>query len=105
MVVITAYRVQHREPAGHAYLEVTYRNGPARGRRTIICPGRPTGRRTVRGRSAAAWWRDFDDRGEVVGIEITAPESLTLEAFNEALAGLRLQAVGGAELAPLRAAA
>ncbi|MBT8485514.1 MAG: DUF2283 domain-containing protein [Phycisphaerales bacterium] len=47
---------------------------------------------------------DFDEQDRPIGVEITAPTLLTLDAFNHALTTLGLEAVGDAELAPLRAA-
>jgi hypothetical protein len=47
---------------------------------------------------------DFDEHDRPIGVEITAPTNLTLEAFNAVLAELGVDGVGDAELAPLRAA-
>jgi len=47
---------------------------------------------------------EFDERDQPIGVEITTPSALTLDAFNRALAELGLDPAGQSELAPLRAA-
>lgn len=47
---------------------------------------------------------DYDADDRPLGIEITAPRKLSLEAFNRVLGELGLPEVSDAELAPLRAA-
>ncbi len=46
---------------------------------------------------------DFNDRGEPIGIEITAPEAITAEHVAQTLAELNLPPIDPAELAPLKA--
>ena len=47
---------------------------------------------------------DFRRDGKPIGIEIPAPEKLTLAAFNRVLRDLGLPSLKRADLAPLRAA-
>lgn len=47
---------------------------------------------------------DETAEGRPIGIEITAPSALTLDAFNDLLRGLGLEAAEASELAPLHAA-
>lgn len=47
---------------------------------------------------------DFAATGDPLGVEITAPGRVTVDAFNALLVELGLPAVDEAELAPLRAA-
>lgn len=47
---------------------------------------------------------DFDDGGRAIGIEITRPGDLTVDAFNAVLEELGHGPVGADDLAPLRVA-
>ena len=85
------------------YLEVTFRKGkplaaylhlpPANGAKAARSDARPNGLVV-----------DFTTDGELVGVEITAPAPVDLDALNELLCDLRVHQVEPADLAPLRAA-
>jgi hypothetical protein len=85
------------------YLEVTFRHG--RPLAAYYYLPRSAGQRSHHTRRIEPGLVvDFDEHNQPIGLEITAPSALTLEAFNSALAELGLEQVGHAELAPLRAA-
>jgi len=85
------------------YLEITYRHGRALAAYDHL-RARPAGT-VARSRSLGhGLVVDLGPDGRPLGVEIAAPASLTVEAFNEALASLGLAPVGAAELAPLHAA-
>jgi uncharacterized protein YuzE len=85
------------------YLEVTYRKGRALGAYFYLQRG---GRQTsVRTRQVhGGLIVDFAANGKPIGIEITAPEQLTLVTLNRLLRELGCAPVRRADLAPLRAA-
>ena len=86
-----------------SYLEVTFRHGRplaayyylARGARDKSC-------RTKRVEPGLVI--DFRRDGKPIGIEILAPDKLTLSAFNRVLRDLGLPSLKRGDLAPLRAA-
>jgi hypothetical protein len=86
-----------------AYLEVTFRRGrPVAG--YYYLPRRP-GEKSVRTLLIELGLViDFNRTGKPIGIEITAPEKITLPLFNRALKHLGLPAVKRVEFAPLKAA-
>ncbi|MCA9284662.1 MAG: DUF2283 domain-containing protein [Phycisphaerales bacterium] len=85
------------------YLEVTFRHGRALAAYYYL--PRPAGQKSYRSRRIEPGLVvDFDEHDRPIGIEITAPRLLTLEAFNSALAEIGLGPVAQAELAPLQAA-
>jgi len=85
------------------YLEVTFRHG--RPLAAYYYLPRSAGQKSHRTRRIEPGLVvDFDEHGQPIGIEITAPSVLTLKAFNSALAELGIDAVGQSELGPLRAA-
>jgi hypothetical protein len=47
---------------------------------------------------------DYGEKGEVIGLEITAPGSVAADHINEVLKGLGLGTIDAEELAPLVAA-
>ena len=47
---------------------------------------------------------DYSEPGQVIGLEITAPDYITLEKVNALLLELELPPLDSNELAPLRAA-
>lgn len=88
-----------REP----YLEVTFRHGKPFAA-YLHLPRKP-GEPSVRSQHAAVGLVvDFDRHGRPIGIELTAPEEVTLAALNEVLHDLGLPALAAADLEPLRAA-
>lgn len=86
-----------------ASLQITYRLGRPLAAYYHLGPSRPgqVERSRELGHGLVA---DLDEDGRPVGVEITAPTLLTVEAFNAALEGLGLDPVPAAELAPLHAA-
>lgn len=85
------------------YLEVTYRNGHALAA-YLYLPQRAN-HKSVRTRQVdAGLVIDFAANGKPIGIEITAPEQLTLTTLNRVLKELGCAPVRRADLAPLRAA-
>ena len=85
------------------YLEVTFRHG--RPLAAYYYLPRSKGQRSHHTRRMTAGLVvDFDENDRPIGVEITAPSALTLEAFNDVLTQLGVATVGDAELAPLRAA-
>jgi uncharacterized protein YuzE len=86
-----------------AYLEVTFRRGrPVAG--YYYLPRRP-GERSVRTtRVEPGLVIDFSRTGKPIGIEITAPEQITVSLFNRVLKNLGLPALKRTDLAPLKAA-
>lgn len=86
-----------------AYLEVTYRHGRALAAYYYL--PLETRQKSVRTRRVdPGMIVDFDARGRPLGIEITAPERLTLASLNRLLRELGCAPVRRADLAPLRAA-
>jgi uncharacterized protein YuzE len=86
-----------------AYLEVTFRRGrPVAG--YYYLPRRQ-GEKSVRALLIdPGLVVDFNRAGKPIGIEITAPDKITLPLFNSALKQLGLPVLKRADLAPLKAA-
>ena len=85
------------------YLEVTYRGGRPLAAYYYL-PRRP-GDISVRTRRVEPGLViDFARGGRPIGIEITAPKSFSLAAFNRVLKGLGFSAVSRSVIAPVRAA-
>ena len=85
------------------YLEVTFRGG--RPIAAYLYLPRRTGDRSHRtSRLEPGLVVDFNRQGAPIGIEITAPASLTVAALNKVLRALGQPVVTRADLAPLRAA-
>ncbi|HLE57751.1 MAG TPA: DUF2283 domain-containing protein [Rhodothermia bacterium] len=85
------------------YLEVTYRNGHALAAYFYL--PRSSRQKSVRTRQVEGGLIiDFGANGKPIGIEITAPEQLTLARLNRVLRELGCAPVRRADLAPLRAA-
>jgi hypothetical protein len=86
-----------------AYLEVTFRFGRAIAAYFYL-PRRPGQRsyKTVRYESGLIV--DLSRSGRPIGIEITAPEAVSLAAMNRVLRKLGLATIKRADLAPLLAA-
>ena len=82
------------------YLEITYRKG--RPLAAYYYLPRLPGDTSVRTIGAEAGLRiDFTADNRPIGIEITAPNKLTLSAFNQALASAKQELAAADELAPL----
>ncbi|HZS62590.1 MAG TPA: DUF2283 domain-containing protein [Gemmatimonadaceae bacterium] len=85
------------------YLEVTFRKGKVLA--AYLYLPRPAGARSVRTVAAAPGILiDFGADDVVIGIEITSPGAITLDAINSVLVQLGQPGVSAAEIAPLRAA-
>lgn len=85
------------------YLEVTFRKGKVLA--AYLYLPRPAGARSVRTVTAAPGILiDFGAGDSVIGIEITSPGAITVDALNAVLAQIGQPGVSAAEVAPLRAA-
>lgn len=85
------------------YLEVTFRKG--RVLAAYLYLPRPAGARSVRTEEAGPGMLvDFGADGVVIGIEITSPGAITLDAINALLTRFGQPRFSAEELAPLRAA-
>jgi hypothetical protein len=85
------------------YLEVTFRKGKVLA--AYLYLPRPAGARSVRTVTAAPGILiDFGSDDAVIGVEITSPGAITLDAINAVLVQLGQPRVSAAEIAPLRAA-
>ncbi len=85
------------------YLEVTYRDGKPVA--AYLYLQRQSGDRSVRTeRRAGGLVIDFTTGDRPIGIEITAPQVLSLDALNRALASLDQEPATEQELGPLAAA-
>ena len=87
----------------HRYLEVTFRNG--RPVAAYLYLPRKTDDKSARTEQRdGGLLIDFAADDRAIGIEITAPESLSLAALNHVLADLNQEPATDQELAPLAAA-
>lgn len=86
-----------------SYLEVTYRNGRPLAAYYYL-PRGPKDRSYRTRRFERGLVIDFRRDGKPIGIEILAPDKLTLAAFNRVLRDLGQPSLKRADLAPLRAA-
>jgi hypothetical protein len=85
------------------YLEVTYRHGRAIAAYYYL-PRRP-GQRSVRTqRAAGGLLIDYTRGGRPIGVEITAPGTISVAAFNRVLRELGFPPVTREDVAPLIAA-
>ena len=85
------------------YLEVTFRRG--RPIAAYLYLPRETGERSFRtSKAEAGMVIDFGQKGNPIGIEITAPTKVTITNLNHVLIKLGLPPMQDNELAPLRAA-
>jgi uncharacterized protein YuzE len=84
------------------YLEVTYcQSKPIA---AYLYLPRETGERSYRtSKAEAGMIIDFGQRGNPIGIEITAPTKVTIADLNHVLAKLGVPLMQDSELAPLRA--
>jgi hypothetical protein len=87
----------------HRYLEVTFRNGrPVAGYLYLPRRSCDTSARTERREDGLV--ADFAEDGRPIGIEISAPERLSLQTLNRTLAELDQEPASDQEPAPLVAA-
>ncbi len=86
-----------------AYLEVTFRGGRPLAAYFYL-PRRAGDKSHRTSRLEPGLVVDFNRRGSPIGIEITAPDKLTVGALNKVLRALGQPRVTRADLAPLRAA-
>lgn len=86
-----------------SYLEVTFRHG--RPLAAYLYLPREPGEKSVRTSTAEPGMVvDFSHDGKPIGIELTAPTTVTLAALNRVLGALGLPPLRDADLKPLRAA-
>ncbi len=86
-----------------SYLEVTFRHGRPLAA-YLYLPRRPADKSHRTKRVEPGLVIDFRRDGRPIGIEILAPDKLTLAMFNRVLRELGLPPLKRADLAPLRAA-
>jgi len=85
------------------YLEVTFRKGrPVAG--YLYLPRRGTERAARIAKASGGLLIDYNSDGKPIGIEITAPEHVSLPALNRVLTRLGQPRIRAEELAPLLAA-
>ena len=85
------------------YLEVTFRDGTTVA--AYLYFPRRSGEKSVRTeRRECGMVVDFADNDRPIGIEITAPEALSLDVLNRALIALNQEPATAQEIAPLAAA-
>lgn len=85
------------------YLEVTFRNGKPFA--AYLYLPRQNGERSLRSEEAGhGMVIDYGSSDRPIGIELTAPEKVTLDRLNEVLKRLNLPPMKEDELAPLAAA-
>jgi uncharacterized protein YuzE len=84
------------------YLEVTFRKGKPLAA-YLYLPRKP-GTKSVRSEKAGGGIVvDFDEAGEAIGLEITAPGACTVDEINDVLERLGHARIGSEELAPVAA--
>ena len=87
----------------HNYIEVTFRKGKALV--AYLYLPRENGAKSVRTEAQGEGILvDFSKNGEPIGVEITAPSQVSLEAINEVLEKLGQPAIGSEDIAPMQAA-
>ncbi|WP_295456946.1 DUF2283 domain-containing protein [uncultured Thiodictyon sp.] len=85
------------------YLEVTFRHG--RPLAAYLYLSRSPGDRSRRtSRAGVGMLIDYTEEGRPIGIEITAPDKVTVADINGVLAGLNVPTLTAEDIAPLRAA-
>ena len=85
------------------YLEVTFRKGKAMAA-YLYLPRNPGEKSQRTEKAEAGMLIDYGDTNQPIGIEITAPRQVSLEAINHVLVKLGLYPLGEEEIAPLLAA-
>jgi len=100
LLVITAYEVRRVK---QRYLEVTFRKGKPLA--AYLYLPRPPGAKSVRTADFGdGLLVDFAASGEPMGLEITAPRSVSIVRINDVLAEIGLEPLAADESEPLRAA-
>lgn len=85
------------------YLEITFRKGKPVA--AYLYLSRQNDVRSARTQSIRPGIiADFDEKDNAIGIEITAPEKVSIYQINEVLRQLHISPVSEEELAPLKAA-
>lgn len=85
------------------YLEVTFRKGKVLA--AYLYLPRQAGTKSVRTElRGPGLLVDYGQGGEPIGLEITAPDRVTLDQINAVLEGFKLPLISQEELAPLKAA-
>ena len=85
------------------YLEVTFRHGQPLAA-YLYLPRKPGEKSHKTSKANPGLIIDFNERGKPIGIEITAPSTVTAEDINRVLESLGLSRISSEELSPLRAA-
>ena len=85
------------------YLEVTFRSGRPMAAYYYL-PRQPGDRSYRTAQAEPGLVVDFNERGKPIGIEITAPTKISVQALNRVLRSLGFPAAKRADLGPLRAA-
>lgn len=87
------------------YLEVTFRHGRPLAAYLYLYLPRASDDKSVRtSKAGSGMVVDFNQSGEPIGIELTVPGEITLEALDRALHDLGVPSLTAADLEPLRAA-
>ena len=85
------------------YLEITYRNGKPFA--AYLYLNRKVGTKSSKTKKISdGIVADFDDKGNVIGLEIISPLTTNTSDINKALKSLELGPISKLELAPLKAA-
>ncbi len=87
----------------HRYLEVTFRNGKPLAA-YLYLPRNPGDSSARVARCEEGLLIDYTADGRAIGIEITAPSQVSLEAINRVLGSLHQEPATPDEVAPLAAA-
>ena len=85
------------------YLDVTFRNGRPIAA-YLYLPRRPGDKSARTERREGGLLIDFAPDGRAIGVEITSPARLSLEALNRALESVQAEPATGKEVAPVAAA-
>ena len=85
------------------YLEVTFRHGQPLAA-YLYLPRKPGEKSHKTSKANPGLIIDFNERGKPIGIEITAPSTVTAEDINRVMESLGLSRISSEELSPLRAA-
>lgn len=86
-----------------SYLEVTFRHGQPFAA-YLYLPRQPGEKSCKTSKANPGLIIDFNENGNPIGIEITAPSKVTVDDINRVLENLGLSRISSEELAPLRAA-
>jgi len=84
------------------YLEVTFRKGKPLAA-YLYLPRKPGAKSARTERAGKGMVVDLGESGEVIGLEITAPGTITVEEINEVLERYGQARIGSEELSPVAA--